>query len=185
MNYPCSSVAERGSLEFRVVGSIPTTGTIKGVEMNKEDIEVAEDLFNTTSIILAERGEISPIYFIIKHNILNPVVAYPGITVQQLANLTVDIAHDADAEAVIFICEQWMVEMNKSSEELKDYLDGSKRPSESADAKLYLTLTYMTKYGVADSLIAKIHMSTNGIRYIRESKWVNNTSTNMITPWAV
>ncbi len=153
--------------------------------MNKEDVEIAEDLFNTTSIILAEKGQISPIYFIIKDNMLNPVVGYPDITIQHLANLTVDLAHNTDAEAVIFICEQYMVKMDKNSKELKDYLDGSKRPSESPNAESYLTLTYMTKYGVTDSLIAKIHISTNGIRYIKESNWINNTATNMITPWAV
>jgi len=152
--------------------------------MNKEDVDMAEDLFNTVSIILAENGKISPMYFVIKDDTLNPIVGVPGITIQHLANLTVNIAHDIDADAVIFICEQWMVEMNKNSDEVKDYLDGNKRPSESPDAKSYLTLTYMTKYGVADSLIAKIHTSTNGVNYIKETNWITNTSTNMITPWA-
>lgn len=152
--------------------------------MNKENREIAEDLFNTTSIILAERGKISPIYFLIKDNMLNPIIGYPEITVQQLANLTVSLAHDTAADAVIFICEQLMVTMDKNSEELEDYLDGSKRPSQSPDAKSYLTLTHMTKYGVANSLIAKIHTSTNGVHYVDETTWINNTATNMITPWA-
>ena len=153
--------------------------------MNEEDRKMAEDLFNTTSIILAEKGQISPIYFIVKDNMLNPIVGWAGITIQHLANLTVSLAHDTEADAVIFICEQWMVKMSKDSEEVKDYLDGTKRPSESPDAESYLTLTYMTKYGVANSLIAKIHTSTNGIKYVRETEWINNTATNMITPWVV
>jgi hypothetical protein len=152
--------------------------------MNKETRKISEDLFNTTSIILAENGKISPIYFIVKDDMLNPIVGYPGITIQHLANLTVSLAHDTNADAVIFICEQWMVKIHKDSDEVKNYLDGTKRPSESPNAESYLTLTYMTKYGVANSLIAKIHTSTNGVKYVRETEWIDNTSTNMITPWA-
>ncbi len=153
--------------------------------MNKEDIKLTEDLFNTVSIVLAEKGKISPMYFIVKDDMLNPIVGVPGITMQHFANLTVSLAHDVDADAVIFICEQCMVKIKKDSEDIKDYLDGNKRPSKHPDAESYLTLTYMTKYGVASSLIAKIHTSTNGVNYIRETEWIDNTSTNMITPWAV
>jgi hypothetical protein len=42
----------------------------------------------------------------------------------------------------------------------------------------------MSKNGNASSLIAKIHTSLNGIRHVKENKWVDDTVTNMITPWA-
>jgi hypothetical protein len=153
--------------------------------MDKEEKEMSEELFNTVSIVLAEHGQVAPIYFIIKDKMMNPVASHPGITIQQLANVSVNMAHEVDADAVVLICEQWMVKMKKGSKEAQDYLDGSKRPSESSDAESYLTLTYMSKTGEANSLIGKIRKSPNGVNFIRDSKWILETATNMITPWAI
>jgi len=152
--------------------------------MDQEEKKLVEELFNTTSILLADQGEISPIYFIVKDKMMNPVVAFPGISLQHLANSTVNMAHEFGADAVILICEQWMLEMHKDDEEIKEYIDGSKRPSESPDAKAYLTLTHMASDGETSSMIGEIHLSPNGIRFVRETKWIDNAVTNMITPWA-
>ena len=153
--------------------------------MDKEEKEMSEELFNTLSIVLAEQGQVSPIYFIIKDKMMNPVAGYPGIAIEHLASVTVNMAHEVEADAVVIVCEQWMVEMKKGSKEAQDYLDGTKKPSESPDAKAYLTLTYMSKTGEANSLIGKIRKSPNGVNFIRDSKWISETTTNMITPWAM
>jgi len=152
--------------------------------MDKEEKEMSEELFNTVSIVLAEQGQVAPIYFIIKDKTMNPVAGHPGITVQQLANTSVNIAHEINADAIVLICEQWMVKMKKGSKEAQDYLDGTKKPSEASDAEAYLTLTYMSKTGEAESLIGKIRRSPNGVNFIRDSKWIPVTAINMITPWA-
>ena len=153
--------------------------------MNQKDKEMSEEVFNGASMVLAEEGRVSPMYFIVKERMMNPVVPYPGITVQQLANAAVNMAHEYNADAIVLICEQWMVEMKKGSKEAQDYLDGTKKPSESPDAESYLTLTYMDKTGDAESLIGKIRKSPNGVNFIRDSKWISETATNMITPWAI
>ena len=151
--------------------------------MDQEEKQLVEELFNTTALLLAEQGEISPIYFIVKDKMMNPVVAFPGISFQHLANSTVNMAHEFNADAVILICEQWMIKMHKDSEEIKDYIDGNKRPSESPDAKSYLTLTHMAADGETISLVGEIHLSPNGVRFVRDIQWIENAVTNMITPW--
>lgn len=152
--------------------------------MNQKEREMAEELFNTTSLVLSDKGEISPIFFIVKDKGLNPLVGAPGMTMQELSTTAVNVAHEMDAEAIILICEQWMVQMRKDDENLKGYLDGSKRPSEHPSSEAYLTLIYMSKIGEAESLIGKVHLSPNGVRFTREIQWIDDAVTNIITPWA-
>ncbi len=152
--------------------------------MNQEMIEMAEEVFNTTSIVLSDQGQISPIFFIIKDGKMNPLVGAPEMDMQKVASIAVNVAHETDAEAIILVCEQMMISMKRDSPELKDYLDGTKRPSESKKAEEYLTLVYMSKTGDSSSLIAKIHHSLNGIRFVRDNQWIENSVTNIITPWA-
>jgi hypothetical protein len=153
--------------------------------MDQEEKEMSEEVFNGASMVLADQGRVTPVYLIVKDKLMNPVVGHPGITAQQLASSAVNIAHEINADAIVLVCEQWMVKMKKGTKEAQDYLDGTKRPSESPDAKSYLTLTYMEKTGEASSLIGKIHTSLNGVNFIRDSKWIDDTATNMITPWAI
>ena len=153
--------------------------------MDQEEKEMSEEVFNTVSLVLADKGRVTPMYLIVKDKMMNPVVGHPGVTTQQLASSAVNVAHEINADAIVLVCEQWMVKMKKGTKEAQDYLDGTKRPSESPDAKSYLTLTYMDKNGKASSLIGKIHTSLNGVNFIRDSEWIDDTATNMITPWAI
>jgi len=152
--------------------------------MDQEQTELSEKIFNSSSLVLAEHGGVAPVFFIVKDKGLNPIVGVTDFTIQELANQAVNTAHEMNADAIILVCEQWMIKMDKNDERLKDYIDGNKRPSESSLAEEYLTLTHMTKVGEASSLIGKIHTSPNGVKYVRESSWINDTVTNMITPWA-
>lgn len=151
--------------------------------MEKEKRAQLEDLFNTTSLLLAEHGQIPPIYFIDNDGQMNPVVAAEDVTVDQLASTAISVANEWNAEGVMLICEQSMLAMDKNDPGLKDYLDGVRRPSDSPDAKPALTLTYMSDAGECVSIIAEIHKSPNGIRYVDETKWIDDAATNMITPW--
>jgi len=155
--------------------------------MEDEIREMAEEIFNTTSMLLAEMAEdrgFPPMYFIVKDKKLNPLVGAPGITVGELSGTAVNVAHEWDAEAIILICEQYMMSLHKDDIEIQDYLNGTKKPSESKDAKPYLTLIYMSKTGEAESFVGEIIKSLNGIRYVPEPYWIEESATNMITPWA-
>ncbi len=161
--------------------SVASEGNI----MDQKEKEMSEEIFNTLSIVLAEQGEVAPLYFIVKDKVMDPIVGHPGVTHQHLASITVNMAHETNADAVVLVCEQWMVKLKKDTKDAQDYIDGTKRPSQSPDAEPYLTLTYMTKNGEASSLIGKVHTSPNGVRFIRETEWISETTTNMIVPWGI
>lgn len=149
-------------------------------EMSKKRME---EIFNIASITLAEKGELSPMYFVITGDNLIPLIGH-GIDLDELAAAAVDTAHESNADAIVLLCEQTMVSLRKDDPELQDYINGKKRPSEAKNKEDYLTLTHMTKDGETDSIVAKIIMSPNGIRYVNEFKWISEAVTNMITPWA-
>ena len=154
--------------------------------MDEDERQMAKELFDTASMLIAENGErgIPPMYFIVKDKQMNPLVGAPGVTYQELAGSAVNVAHEWDADAIMLVCEQHMLSMHKDSAEIKEYLDGIKKPSESPDSKPYLTLIYMSKFGDAESLIGEIVQALNGVRYVPESNWIAESATNMITPWA-
>lgn len=177
-------MAELGSLKPWSWVRFPPGPPNKGVIMNEDLKQMAEDVFNATSFVLTEKGEIPPIYFIIKDGMMNPIVGSPGMTYNKLAATAVNIAHEWGAEAIIMIYEQTGLKIYKDNPEYQDYLDGIKRPSEASNSEDYLTLIYMSKEGQAESLVAKIEKTMNGIRYIKEDPtWMDKTVTNMITPW--
>lgn len=153
--------------------------------MDQAERTMAEQIFNVASIAMAEKGELAPMYFIILGGMMNPLVGAPDMPYQDLAAAAVNVAHETDADAIILICEQTALQFDKNDPDMKDYLDGIRRPSESPKAEDYLTLIYMSKDGQAESLIAKIHKSLNGIRHIKDDpKWIVDAATNIITPWA-
>lgn len=150
-------------------------------EMSKKRME---EIFNIASITLAEKGELAPMYFVITGDEeLIPLIGQ-GVDLDELAAAAVHTAHETNADAIILLCEQTMVSLRKDDPELQDYIDGKKRPSEAKNKEDYLTLTHMTKDGETDSIVAKIIMSPNGVRYVNEYKWISEAVTNMITPWA-
>jgi hypothetical protein len=142
-----------------------------------------EEMFNIASLTLAEKGYISPMYFIVKDDQLSPLVGAPGIEMEDLATAAVNFAHEFDADAIVLICEQVMVQFHKDDPRLQQYMDGTYEVKQSDERSEYLTLIHMMKDGEADSLIAKVITSLNGIRYVKESQWINETMTTMITPW--
>jgi len=155
--------------------------------MDNEERKMAEEIFNTTSMLLAEAKDdrgIPPTYFIVKDKMMTPLIGAPDITHGHLAGTAVNVAHEWDADAVILICEQYMITMHKDDAEIQDYMDGTKRPSESPDAKPFLTLIYMNKIGESESFVGEIIKSLNGVRYVPDPYWIDEAVTNMITPWA-
>ena len=151
-------------------------------EMNKNNME---EMFNIAAMVLSERGELSPMYFVLKDNFLTPVVGTPEMSQQDVAAAVVNLAHEIDADAAILICEQWMVKFRKDDPNLQEYINGDYRPSQDEMRReALLTLTHMTKDGEADSIISDIKMAPNGIRYTDGFKWIHETVTNMIMPWA-
>lgn len=148
--------------------------------MNKEQIE---EMYNIASITLAEHGSLGPMYFLLKDGSVVPIMRNTE-DIRDVASIAVIAAQSIDADAIVLICEQWMLKMKKDDPNLQLYTDGILRPSDSDLKEAYLTLIHMTKDGEVDSLIGKINISPNGVKYVCETQWLETSVTNMITPWS-
>lgn len=153
--------------------------------MKESHRKIVDDLFTTKSIEMTEQGEINPIYILILpgDQILPVVLSTEGIGMIQYSEAVRLIAKDIDAEAVVLVCEQYMVSKPKDSPEANALLSGQIKPSDHPDKEEYLTLMYVDAVGKCDSLISKVHSDPLGTRYTTDSRWIENSSTNMIRPW--
>lgn len=179
-------MAEQRTLNSRVVGSIPTRATkVKGIVMKDSHKKIADDLFTRHSIIMTEKGSIAPVYILIlSQDRTLPVVLNTNlIGLEQYSEAVSKIAKDLDAEAVMFLCEQYMVSKPKDSPEANALVSGQIKPSEHPDKEEYLALIYMDQTGHNETCIAKIYTDPSGTRYTNDSRWINKGATNMIKPW--
>jgi len=151
--------------------------------MDDEQKKLAEKLFNSLSLLLAEHGKVVPLYFVVKDGQLTPLIVKSEVSMQQFATITMNYANEIDAEAVILACEQLMLRLPKNDENIQRILDGEIKPSDEKTSEPYLTLTYTERDGNTKSILAKIITSANGVRYTTDFEWINDTVTNLISAW--
>lgn len=143
----------------------------------------AEQVFNSISMLLTETGMVLPTMFIVlKDETVMPMVA-PQLPIKTLCSAAVNMASEKDAEALMFICEQSILSLDKDDPRVDAFTSGLIKPSESEDSEDYLSLIYMSAEGDCQTLLGKIHQDPAGTRYIRDQKWLDNAHTNVLTPW--
>ena len=154
--------------------------------LSKSHKKIAEDLFNTASMQLAEHGHFYPTFFMVKDDKYIPVMMHPGsdeIDLATYASIVNSAAQDEDVDAVILISEQWTVIGKINDEEMKAYEEGIKKPSEAEGRSDFLNLVYISACGDVRSISGKIKKSPHGIMYIDGYDWMDSATTNVITPW--
>lgn len=151
--------------------------------MNKDLKEKAEEIFNSVSMLLTETGLVYPVIFMVqKDGMVLPIVS-ESMEVKKLCSAAVNFASEQDAKALMFICEQSILSIDKDDPRVEAFTSGLIKPSESEDSEDYLTLIYMSATGECHSLIGKIHKDPAGTRYLRDSRWLDKAHTNIFTPW--
>jgi hypothetical protein len=151
--------------------------------MNQKLQEEAEKIFSSISIVLTETGYIYPTVFVAqKSGEIIPIVSEEA-PIQTLCSAAVNFASENDSDALMFICEQSVVSVDKSDPRLEAFAAGLLKPSEEVDAEDFLTLIFMSAEGECKTLMGKIFKDLAGTRYTKESKWLDKASTNIFTPW--
>ena len=154
--------------------------------MDERHKEIVEKLYNLASMHLAENGVFHPTFFVIKDGVCMPVIMHPESDqpdVATYASIVNSAAHDEDADAVVFISEQWTIMRKVDDKDLPAFIEGTERPSEAEDREEYLNLVYITAEGDIKSISGKIQISPGGVHYIDGFDWVESAHTNVIVPW--
>jgi hypothetical protein len=143
----------------------------------------AEQVFNSISLLLTEAGTVLPtIFMILKDETVMPIIA-PQVPIKTLCSAAINAASEKDAEALMLICEQSILSLDKDDPRIEAYTSGLLKPSESEDSEDYLSLIYMSAEGECQTIMGKIHKDPAGVRYLRDHKWLDNAHTNVLVPW--
>ena len=153
--------------------------------MDDQDREKAEYIFSAISMALTEHGKVFPTYIMIVDGQLLPVlVAEKGeMSLAEYEEIVHLAAQQTQPEAMMLICEQWMVAKDQNDPEVQLLIDGVMKASDHEDKKSYLTLIYTNKNGESESLIAEIDSDPAGTRFTRDHSWIKDCVSNMIRPW--
>jgi hypothetical protein len=166
----------------------PTESKLQS-DMNKNHKSLAESIFNSSCMTLNEIGIMYPTFFLIKQNQFSPIMLAPEslkeTNIQGYASMVINIADDQNAEAMLFITEQWQVKRKLTDDEIQDFESGKLMPSLDPDRKEVLCLIYFTAKGVIRSLMGEIERGVDNTPFVRESKWsdheeIDNT---IFQPW--
>lgn len=154
--------------------------------MKESHKDVIQKIFDTASMQLAEEGKVNPIYFIVKDDYFKPIMADPNrdFNIKEYSSAITNIAHETNADAVIFISEQFTVHLEKTDPRKQALLEGLIKPSDQPDKKESLVVSYIRANGNTTSLFGTIITNISSqVRYIKESKWMSNVKTSLIPAW--
>lgn len=145
----------------------------------------AEFIFSSISMALTEYGKVFPTYIMILDGQLVPVIVAERaeMTLIEYEDAVHQAAQHAQPEAIMLICEQWMVSKDKNDPDVQLLMNGVIRASEHEDKKSYLTLIYTNSNGKSESLIAEIESDPAGTRFTRDQSWIKDCVSNMIRSW--
>jgi len=153
--------------------------------MNDQHKAQAEYIFSAISMTLTEHGKVFPTYIMIIGDELLPVVVAPKaeMTLVEYEDIVHQAAQQTQPDAMMLICEQWMVSKDQNDPDVQLLIDGVIRASEHEDKKPYLTLIYTNADGSSESLVSEVESDPAGTKYTREPKWIKDCVSNMIRPW--
>jgi len=144
-------------------------------KMNKWHKEMAQSIFDSSCMTLTETGQMLPAFFLLKKDEFMPMLADVKILekmgIQGYASSVVNVADETNAEAIMFISEQWMIKRKMDDEDIDKFEKGKKIPSLDPDRQEILTLIYVTKDGQMRTLMGEIQRQIDNTPFIRESEW--------------
>jgi len=145
----------------------------------------AEYIFSVISMTLTEHGKVFPTYIMIIDGQLIPVIVTEKaeMSLEEYEDVVHMAAQQTKPDAMMLICEQWMVSKDKNDPEVQLLIDGVIKPSDHKDKKSYLTLIYTNADGSSESLFSEIESDPAGTRFTREPTWIKDCISNMIRPW--
>jgi len=153
--------------------------------MDEQHKQQAEYIFSSISMVLTEHGKIFPTYIMIIDGQLLPVIVAEKaeMSLVEYEDVVHQAAQQAKPDAMMLICEQWMVSKDKDDPDVQLLIDGVIQASDQKDKKSYLTLIYTDANGNSESLVAEIEADPAGTRFTRDQMWIDNCVSNMIRPW--
>jgi len=178
---------------FRVGFNLARYGKLKRPVI-KEEIDrfhkrLAHGIFNSSCIDLNESGQLSPLFFLINDKKFSPILIRQDsknhIDIEAYASMVINLADEQDAEAIIFVSEQWTVKRNLSDKEAEEFQQGKLLPSLDPNRQEVLTLLYLTSKGKLQILIGEIERTPDNTPFVRESSWedARHISIPFLQPW--
>jgi len=155
--------------------------------MDEQHKEHAEFIFTHMSMLLTEHGAIVPTYIMIVEGQLVPIMVTPQaeMATDDYQDMVYQIAKELNPDAILFICEQWMISRPPDDPEILLLINGTMKPSEQEDKESYLTLHYKNRDGDERSLMSKIHTDPAGTKYTKDQSWIVTCVSNMIEEWVI
>lgn len=179
--------------EFRIAFNLARYGKLKAPVIkegiDKSHINLAHGIFNSSCMSLNESGQLEPIFFLLSDKQFSPIVLNSDtknhIDIESYASLVINLADEQNAEAIIFVSEQWQVKRDSTDEEAEKFEQGKMCPSLDPNRQEVLTLLYLTSKGKIQTLIGEIERTPDNTPFVRESSWVEvrNISFPFLQPW--
>lgn len=144
--------------------------------------KLSQFLFNTAAMAVSEQGSFPPLFILVKKEGFFPILVGEQATPEEYASIAINAAHIEQADALILISEQWVIDIKPDDPRVKMIQNKEKHISEMEGSNLFLTLLIMSNEGELQGLTGKIHRDKN-IPYITDSKWVSNISSTLLIPW--
>lgn len=157
--------------------------------MDESKRKMIENLFSSISFSLTENGKITPLYImLLPDGTQMPIISQAKgieITLDMYTSAAHSAAKEMNAEGMIFISEQYMIEKHKDDPDIEKILSGEIKPSVDSNSKEYLVLMYMSAFGECESLISEIHKDPIGTKYTTdEREWIiQEISSSILMPW--
>ena len=149
--------------------------------MDPKHKELAEQIYQMATFILAESGTDAPLAVLIKDNQTIPVLIPPGTEIDTAGYIMISLnfAREQKADAIVVIAGMWVVTGHI------DEIDLNIRPSEQDNREHYLNLVYMSADGSdLESLAGKVEMDPAGTKYVREQEWLESVQDfEWLQPW--
>jgi len=144
-----------------------------------------EEVYTHQCFSLSERGEVHTLVFLIKDKQITPVLLAEGVKmdINKYISTSLISAQDNDADAILLIGEQYMVNGKKGDKGMQKILSGEIKVSEHPDRKEHLVLSYMTAEGETEILFGEIITNDSGNKYVTDQKWMHKATSNILTPW--
>ena len=149
--------------------------------MDPKHKEIAEQIYQMSTFVLAESGTDAPLAILIKDNQTIPILIPPGSEIDTAGYImmSLNFAREQDADAILIVAGMWVVTGHI------DEIDLDLRPSQQDNRQHYLNLVYMSADGSdLQSLAGKVEMDPAGTKYVREQEWLDSVQDfEWLQPW--
>ena len=149
--------------------------------MDPKHRELAEEIYQMSSFVLAESGADAPLFILIKDNKSIPILIPPGTEIDTAGYImmSLNFAREEKADAIIVVAGMWVVTGHV------DDINLDVRPSEQESREHYLNLVYMSSDGSElESIAGKVETDPAGTKYVRHHEWMDSVQDfEWLQPW--